>query len=75
MANHPDAQLGISILTARMAGDREAFMALLKDRAEGEVNAHLMRTAEMMVNMIADLTGQTKAEALKSIALALAAEM
>jgi hypothetical protein len=74
MTNHPDAQLGIAMLTARLNGDREAFMTITKDMPEGYANALLMRTAEMMVNMIAELTGQTKDEALKSIAAALAAE-
>jgi len=74
MANPPDAQLGIAILTARLHNDRAAFEQITADMPEGYAVALLLRTAEMMVNMIADLSGQTKDEALKSIAAALAAE-
>ncbi|WP_454859091.1 hypothetical protein [Promicromonospora soli] len=75
MANHPDAQLGIAMLTARMSGDQDAFNAITSDMPEGYAVALLLRTAEMMVNMISDLTQTTKEEALQSVAAALAAKM
>lgn len=74
MTNHPAAQLGIAMLTARLAGDREAFQTLTQDMPEGMANAILLRTAETMVKMIAQLTEQTPDEALKMIAAAIAAE-
>ncbi len=75
MVNHPDAQLGIAMLTARLNGDQDAFNQITRDMPEGMAVALLMRTAEMMVSMIAELTGQTRDEALKSVAAALAAGM
>jgi hypothetical protein len=74
MTNHPDAQLGIAMLTARLAGDQDAFAAITKDMPQGYAIALLMRTAEMLLSMLADATGQTKDEALKTAAAALAAE-
>ncbi|MFE5339305.1 hypothetical protein ACFQ80_03720 [Isoptericola sp. NPDC056578] len=75
MPNHPDAQLGLAMLTARMNGDREGYIAITEEMPEGYAVALLLRTAEMMVNMIADLTETSKEEALQRIAAALAAEM
>lgn len=75
MANHPDAQLGIAMLTAQMSGDEDAFLAITSDMPEGYAVALLLRTAEMMVSMIAEFTQTTKEEALQSVAAALAEKM
>jgi hypothetical protein len=63
------------MLTARITGDKAAFDQVTAGMPEGYAVALLMRTAEMMVNMMAGLTGQTRDETLKSTAAALAAEM
>ncbi|WP_147424854.1 hypothetical protein [Microbacterium sp. AG790] len=66
------AATGMAILSSMVLGDREGFMALTEDLEPAQVIGYLGRSAELVVNVLAQALQVSKEEALRIVAMSVA---